>query len=54
MLLYNEHNKELRELADVLEVERKGKRPSYSKQRQTQFVKQDEYTADTRGASRTS
>lgn len=50
-----QHDKVLRELTDVLEVEKKTrKRPSDSKQRQLQFLKQGESTLDTRAPRRTS
>ena len=42
------HDKVLRELADVLEVERRKKRPTDQKPGQIQFVRQGEGTADKR------
>lgn len=48
------HVKVLCELADVLEVERKRKRPTDQKPGQIQFVRQVEATADKRAPSRKS
>ena len=48
------HDKALRELADVLEVERRRKRPTDQKPGQIQFVRQGEATADKRAPSRKS
>ena len=49
-----QHDKVLCELADVLEVERRRKRPTDQKQEQIPFVRQGEDTADIRSPRRKS
>ena len=49
-----QHDKVLRELADVQEVKRRRKEPTDQKPRQIQFVRQAETTADKRAPSQKS